>query len=182
MSEDRNTCLAGRQDSLGIHPVLADRGSSLLYDPLEQSRDRPVKGSGNRLEHPKADFLPSLLQVRNIVFVHPRLFGKVNLSPAPLNAQLPNPFPQCNADVLCYLDYRGIAQTSDSTIVWSKVDSYCDCSALNHKPSQPQRASQRHRSEQSKGRHEETSCCIRICIIGCISCCRSGSIAGVSYS
>lgn len=62
---------------------------------------------GNGLKHPKADLLAPKFEVADVVLVHPGLFGKIDLTPMPLQTQLAYAFAKRYADVPCHPYYRG---------------------------------------------------------------------------
>ena len=82
--------------------------SRQLANSLEQLCDRQVERFRNGLQGPQADFLVSLLKVRNIVFVDSCFLGKVDLSPAALLPQQPYPVPKRNTNIPCHPYYSGL--------------------------------------------------------------------------
>jgi len=76
---------------------------------------------GNGLEHPKADLLAPKFEVTDVVLVHPGLFGKIDLPPMPLQAQLAYAFPERDADVPCHPYYRGDNVGGTSTLSYGRV-------------------------------------------------------------
>lgn len=80
-----------------------------LLDVLEQVRRREIERFCNRLEGPQADFLSPLLKLRHVVLVDSGLFGQIDLAPAALYSQLPDPLPERHANIGCHSPNGGIS-------------------------------------------------------------------------
>src|SRR6185437_8126415 len=78
------------------------------------------------LEHPKANLFLPKLQIRDVVFMHSGFFGKIDLPPVTLQAQLPNSLSKSNADVSCHPYYRRDNLEAASTLSYGYIgESVC---------------------------------------------------------
>ena len=93
-------------------------------DSLEQISDGQIERFGNRLQGPQADFLATLLKVRNIVLVDSCFLCKVDLSPAAFLPQQPNPLPKRDTNISCHPYYSGIKLSNASTLSYGRASSF----------------------------------------------------------
>jgi hypothetical protein len=100
-----------------------DKAAGKSPDSLEQFCDGQIEGFRNGLQGPQTDFLVSLLKVRNIILVNPGLLGKVDLPPAALLSQLPNPLPKRDTNISCHPYYSGVKLSNASTLSYGQASS-----------------------------------------------------------
>ena len=89
-------------------PLGGSRGPVALQS-LQQFRKRCFEGRGDLAECSQSRLACATLQIGDVDFVDAGLLGKVNLSPVPGAAQLPDSLAGRRTDVLCHASMIGLA-------------------------------------------------------------------------
>jgi hypothetical protein len=97
------------------------QASGLFVDSLEKFIRLHTESGRDGFEHAQANLFASQFEVGHVVLVHPSLFGKVNLFPAPRMAQRADASTERNADVPCHPYYRRDTLGFASTLSYGQM-------------------------------------------------------------
>ena len=96
-----------------VHPL-----SCQLVEALQQLVQLLIERFRNYLQGAQTRFLATLLKLRHVILVQPSFLGKINLSPAMLQPQLPYTLPERLTDVLCHPSNFDYKMSRIHSIVW----------------------------------------------------------------